>query len=91
MQCHQAVKVAGTASGDGPHAELQARHNAIESWRTSVSDRFGYDYAQWWRAREKDVSCQAKGGTLRCEALAAPCMAAGNTATRSGLMNDGLR
>ena len=77
LQCVQALRVAGGPADSGPHAELQARHNAIESWRTQVSDRFGYDYAQWWRAREKIVSCLTTGTSMRCEALAVPCMAQG--------------
>jgi hypothetical protein len=89
LKCEQTFKVAGVAAGAGPHSELQARHNAIESWRAQVSDRHGYDYAQWWRARDKDVSCRVAGGGHACEALAAPCMADGGTAsttaTRSGL------
>ena len=85
MQCHGIVKVAGGAAQTGPNAEMHARHNAIETWRSQVSDRYGADYTQWWRARDKDVSCQASAGAVRCQALAAPCMAQGGSATMSGL------
>ena len=89
MKCEPALKVVGIATGSGPHSELQARYNAIETWRAQVADRHGYDYAQWWRARDKDVSCRAAGGGHACEALAAPCMAEGGASngmgTRSGL------
>jgi hypothetical protein len=85
MQCQGAIKVAGGAAQAGPYAEMQARHNAIESWRSQVSDRYGADFTQWWRARDKDVACEANAGGVRCQALAAPCMAQGGSATMSGL------
>ena len=85
MQCHGALKVAGGTAQPGPYAEMQARHNAIEIWRSQVSDRYGADFTQWWRARDKDVSCQASTGGVRCDALAVPCMAQGGSATMSGL------
>jgi hypothetical protein len=85
MHCQGAVKVAGPVAVTGPHAELQARHNAIEGWRSQVSDRFGADYTQWWRARDRDVSCRTSGASVRCEALAVPCMTQGGSASMSGL------
>ena len=85
MQCHGALKAAGGTAQPGPYAEMQARHSAIEIWRSQVSDRYGADFTQWWRARDKDVSCQASAGGVRCDALAVPCMAQGGSATMSGL------
>lgn len=85
MQCHGAIKVTGKVAQSGPHAELQARHDAIQIWRTLVAERYGQDYTQWWRARDKDVNCQANGAGMRCEALAVPCMAQGGSASLSGL------
>jgi hypothetical protein len=94
MRCKQAVKVAGTSGDGGAHSE--ARHNAIESWRSQVTNRHGHDYAHWWRANEKDVTCRSASAKHTCEALAAPCMAepgsTNDVATRSGLgMNSGVR
>ena len=85
MQCRGALKVTGGTALPGPYAEMQARHAAIESWRSQVSDRYGADFTQWWRARDKDVSCQVNAGGVRCSALAVPCMAQGGSATMSGL------
>ena len=91
MLCQPALKVVGSAAKDGPYVEMQARHNAIESWRSQVSDRLGRDYGQWWRAREKAVSCQqvgaAAGGGMQCEALAVPCMAPGSSAADMAAMS----
>lgn len=80
MSCEAAVRVAGQAARTGPYAELQARHNAIESWRGVVSARLGVDYTHWWRARDKDVACQDGINGWRCEAQAVPCMAQGGAA-----------
>ena len=85
MQCQGVIKVTGGAAQAGPYAEMQARHNAIESWRNQVSAHHGADFTQWWRARDKDVSCQASAGVVHCQALAVPCMAQGGSATMSGL------
>lgn len=92
LQCRDMLKVTGGAAEAGTHAELQARHNAIENWRSQVTDRHGDDYAHWWRARDKDVTCRAGSAGFKCEALAAPCMTEGGStsasapyATRSGL------
>jgi hypothetical protein len=85
MQCQGTIKVAGETAQTGPYAEMQARHNAIESWRNQVSNRYGADFTQWWRAPDKDVACQASAGGVHCQALAAPCMAQGGSATMSGL------
>lgn len=89
LKCQQSLKASGVASQSGPYAELQARHEAIETWRTEVSQRFGEEFMHWWRAREKDVSCQSKAGGTSCVAIAMPCKpeAGGGEpfASRSGL------
>ena len=85
MQCQGALKVAGGTAQAGPYAEMQARHNAIESWRNQVAAHHGADFTQWWRARDKDVACQASASGVHCQALAMPCMAQGGSATMSGL------
>ena len=85
MQCQGGVKVAGGTAQPGPYAEMQARHTAIETWRSQVLESHGADFTQWWRARDKDVACQASAGGVRCDALAVPCMAQGGSATMSGL------
>lgn len=77
MSCQAAVKATGTAVKAGVHAELQARHQAIEGWRTQVAQRYGQDYTHWWRARGKDVTCRGQGAAMHCEALAVPCMLPG--------------
>lgn len=90
LTCYAAIKVSGTATADSnAHAELQARHNAIESWRRQVSDRYGYDFTHWWRAREKDVACRDVNGATTCEALAAPCKSQGGN-DADGVVRSGL-
>ena len=89
LSCDAAINVTGATSDKGPYAELQARHDAIERWRQQVSDRLGYEFAQWWRAREKDVACREVAGAMQCEATATPCKSesasSGEPAVRSGL------
>ena len=36
---------------------VEARMQAVHSWRNKVASRYGFEYSRWFAARGKDVSC----------------------------------
>jgi hypothetical protein len=68
--CKDSVEVVG----EGRY--LRAKSNAEKLWRSTVTDKYGEQFADWQYAKNKSVSC-VKSGDLgwkrKCTVRALPC------------------
>lgn len=51
----------------------RAQMDAIRSWADFTAFEYGTDWARWYRARSRKVSCSRASGGYRCDVEARPC------------------
>jgi hypothetical protein len=73
MLCRAEIGAGAQVDGTSKDARMEAHHRAIEAWRALVARNYGEAFAQWWKASNKKIDCQADATSTYCKALATPC------------------
>lgn len=71
--CKGDVEAKVVVPGVGPAALDYARHGAVHAWKEKVAHKYGWAYARWSAAEDRDIDCDTHHGNTKCEAEAEPC------------------